>query len=318
MADIIDYKVSEAEVQQNGVVSAPDTLTTSPTESKKIFDKLPAFIVTKYNQLIDYIKSFYPSKAEVNTAINQRIVDIGSSDMTQAIYDPTGKRKDIYSTFSNPNILINGCFKSGFLVNQRGITTTAVTGNTLDCWKLVSGTVTVTDVGIVLNGTLSQILETAAGTNVVASCSSGTCSYDNATKTFTLIGTGQTIEWAKLEYGTVATPFVPRAYAEELLKCQRYYVRLNYDKSATIGTTSSGPTWINIQLSLSVPMRIVNPLINTTCNITRLSDSLALGQPTNVSCIGTTVNIGFSKSGTPTNSYVYAGQAGYIEIVAEL
>lgn len=97
MPDIKDYQISQAEVQSNGVVSAPDTLTTSATESKKIFDKLPAFIVTKYNQLIDYIKSFYPSKAEVNTAINQRIVDIGSSDMTQAVYDPTGKRTDIYS-----------------------------------------------------------------------------------------------------------------------------------------------------------------------------------------------------------------------------
>lgn len=32
-----------------------------------------------------------------------------------------------------------------------------------------------------------------------------------------------TIEWVKLEKGTIATPFVPRLYAEELMLCQRYY-----------------------------------------------------------------------------------------------
>lgn len=31
------------------------------------------------------------------------------------------------------------------------------------------------------------------------------------------------IEWAKLEIGSVATPFVPRSYGEELALCQRYY-----------------------------------------------------------------------------------------------
>ena len=31
-----------------------------------------------------------------------------------------------------------------------------------------------------------------------------------------------TIEWIKLEQGKIATPFVPRLYAEELMLCQRY------------------------------------------------------------------------------------------------
>ena len=31
------------------------------------------------------------------------------------------------------------------------------------------------------------------------------------------------IEWVKLEVGSVATPFSPKTYAEELLDCQRYY-----------------------------------------------------------------------------------------------
>lgn len=35
------------------------------------------------------------------------------------------------------------------------------------------------------------------------------------------------IYWGKLEYGEVATPFIPRPYAEELMLCSRYYTVLN-------------------------------------------------------------------------------------------
>lgn len=34
------------------------------------------------------------------------------------------------------------------------------------------------------------------------------------------------VNYVKLEIGSIATPFVPRPYAEELLLCQRYYYRL--------------------------------------------------------------------------------------------
>ena len=37
------------------------------------------------------------------------------------------------------------------------------------------------------------------------------------------------IEWMKLELGSVATPFVPRLYAEELALCKRYYEVSNND-----------------------------------------------------------------------------------------
>lgn len=36
-----------------------------------------------------------------------------------------------------------------------------------------------------------------------------------------------TIEWAKLEIGSIATPFSPRPYAEELAMCQRYYEKID-------------------------------------------------------------------------------------------
>lgn len=45
------------------------------------------------------------------------------------------------------------------------------------------------------------------------------CDYINAYQDGDIIE----ISWAKLEYGSIATPFVPRPYAEELMICKRYY-----------------------------------------------------------------------------------------------
>ena len=82
---------------------------------------------------------------------------------------------------------------------------------------------------VIISGLLKivQILEKAAGTDVVASASAGTASYDNAAKTFTLTASGARISWAKLEKGTAATPFVTPSPALELAKCQRYLQKLN-------------------------------------------------------------------------------------------
>lgn len=37
------------------------------------------------------------TKEETNQAINEKIVDLGGGDMQQAVYDPTGQRKDIFA-----------------------------------------------------------------------------------------------------------------------------------------------------------------------------------------------------------------------------
>lgn len=72
-----------------------------------------------------------------------------------------------------------------------------------------------------------------------------------------------TIKWAKLELGSVATPFVPPDKATELVKCQRYYQRigvpsgnfhaiiLNMDTYATIAQ------YLIFYYNLSIPMRTV-------------------------------------------------------------
>ena len=131
---------------------------------------------------------------------------------------------------SNPNLLINSDFK----INQRGKSGT-ITPNInaegknihtyfVDRWGIDRGSVTINADGtLTLNGSMSQILENSVGTNVTASFSGGMAAYNDKTKTFTITGYGVVISWAKLEIGSVATPFAAPDPVEELRKCQRYY-----------------------------------------------------------------------------------------------
>ena len=137
----------------------------------------------------------------------------------------TAADKAKWNGLSNPNMLDN----PDFAVNQRGVSgRISAAGYFVDRWKLTNGTVTLNSDGtITLDGTIVQILEKAAGTDVVASASAGTASYDNATRTFTLTASGAKISWAKLEKGSVATAFAVPSPALELAKCQRYLLKIN-------------------------------------------------------------------------------------------
>lgn len=67
------------------------------------------------------------------------------------------------------------------------------------------------------------------------------------------------LQWAKLELGSIATPFIPPDPATELMKCQRYY------------ETGTGDTWqysdassnAGLYVAYCVPKR-VNPTITST------------------------------------------------------
>ena len=52
-------------------------------------------------------------------------------------------------------------------------------------------------------------------------------------------GSVSIIEWVKLEKGSIATPFVPRQYTEELMLCRRYYYIIPYGQYQG-GTTVDG------------------------------------------------------------------------------
>ncbi len=159
----------------------------------------------------------------------------------------------------NPQLLDNAYWANlDAIINQRGVSGTISTlGYFIDRWKLVDGTVTITDSGLLLNGTIEQILETAPDGTVTASALTTdgivTADYDAASKTFSITGSGQTFVAAKLEHGPRQTiayqgtsgnwvfsgPLPNKAL--ELLKCQRYYVS-PYNNN-NFGTMIVGPNY---------------------------------------------------------------------------
>lgn len=163
--------------------------------------------------------------------------------------------------YSNPNLLINPDFR----VNQRGASgTISAAGYFVDRWQLADGTVTVNADGtITLDGTITQTLEFAVGDDVTPSADAGTATYDDTTRTFTLTASGEVIKWAKLEVGSVATPFSPPEFGSELVKCQRYYCRIATSNRAwahygTAFATSDSVAFIVLQLPTTMrPNRVV-------------------------------------------------------------
>ena len=140
-----------------------------------------------------------------------------------------------------------------FAVNQRGAAgTISSLGYFVDRWKLINGSVTVNaDNTLTLDGTIAQILEKAAGTDVTASASTGTASYDDSAKTFTITASGETISWAKLESGSAATPFVPPEPTAELAKCRRYFRTISRGAAAYCVNAES----VIFRMPFETPMR---------------------------------------------------------------
>ena len=173
--------------------------------------------------------------------------------------------KDIAVDVANPNLLINPDFK----INQRAVSGTFSDAGKyfVDRWKLDSGTVTVhTNGTLTLNGTMSQILENAAGTDVTASVSAGAAAYDDSTKTFSITGDGAVISWVKLERGGIATAFVPPDPAMEQMKCYRFFYRVggkgianpnDLSNSNRIAYHNGANFWVSAIFQFPVEMRVV-------------------------------------------------------------
>lgn len=212
-----------------------------------------------------------------------------------------------------PNLLDNSDFTNP--VNQRnGSGTISASGYFIDRWKLVSGTVQITANGLVLNGIISQILENAAGTDVTASASAGTASYDNSTKTFTLTATGQTITWAKLEKGSVATPYVPKGYGAELAECQRYFKRVG---NRGFRGWATNETNVVCCLTLATQMR-VKPTITPVGTLTAY-DEVSGVTVTMDSSTGSTVDTArITAHGTGLTAFRTYSLLGNVDISADL
>ena len=137
----------------------------------------------------------------------------------------------------NENLLINPDFK----INQRGETDFSVTYHqgtpisqsqkyTVDRWRIMDGEANISNGKFTLTGTIIQVLENSIGSDFTASVSvesgTATASYNDSTKTFTIVGNSAVLNWAKLEHGSNATPFIQPDPATELMKCMRYYEKI--------------------------------------------------------------------------------------------
>ena len=168
-------------------------------------------------------------------------------------------------------------------VNQRGVSgTISTTGYFIDGWKLVSGTVQITSTGLVLNGTIEQILESGIGQPVKATflASDGVfdASYNDSTKTFTITATGKTLIAAKLELGSQQTLAHQDAdgnrvlneipdYGEQLARCQRYFYKTHYAQYQTINIAFEGTTYSFLALPIPVCMRTDKPVLTQSVPI---------------------------------------------------
>lgn len=125
-------KITDEDLQNKGVIGLPDTPGLSTSEMQAKFEQTAReVIVPMFNQLVDELLG--PSAAsqigakgknrtvqghidnlenphnvtaeqvgaytkdQTEKAISDRISQIGSADMTQAVYDPTGRRRDIFA-----------------------------------------------------------------------------------------------------------------------------------------------------------------------------------------------------------------------------
>lgn len=190
----------------------------------------------------------------------------------------------VLSSISNPNILMNGEFK----VNQRGgsgeISTLGY--SIADRWKLESGTYERLSAGIKLNknSKISQWIEgfdlfgktitisvktdeKIFAETIVFSATSGTTQTtnflinDNFYAGLTFNGSYVTfflnsninnlhIYYIKLEVGEIATKYSPKNFIEELLECQRYYIKIQGGRYA--GITIQNNAWIFIPLPVQI------------------------------------------------------------------
>ena len=221
-----------------------------------------------------------------------------------------------------------------FTVNQRGATAYTVGAYGADRWKLISGSATVTENGITLNGTLRQILEQKPEGEVTASVKmysgAGSAAYDSTNGYFDITSSGGTVRAAKLEAGSVSTLENDEApnYAEELAKCQRYYLAMNALGGGTImgvGPATNAST-LRILVPTPVPMRIQKPAVECP----EYADFTAYGNGTrtakvskfeavNTSQFGMTINCTMDSAVVKDQVYVVLnGSKKYFALNADL
>lgn len=179
-------------------------------------------------------------------------------------------------------------------------------------------------------GIINQIVEDTNGKFVTVSFTGKIPNLNTQARlTVSIEGAGGSsidIEWAKLELGSVATPFIPRHYAEELALCQRYYqiVKNGTAHPLAFYYDNNGLRFMDFFIPLATAMRITPTFGLKSGSKTGIKDF-----DTNSSVIGfnyvgvvgskidyaTCLNIRFNKqNGTLKNGAFYVtGGDGYLD-----
>lgn len=90
------FRITYAEVEENCVESQPDYVSGNPDEIQRIFDRLPRFIVDRYNMFVEYatgkFKKIY-EKDEVDELIESKLADISAGESgPQGEQGPQGEK----------------------------------------------------------------------------------------------------------------------------------------------------------------------------------------------------------------------------------
>lgn len=240
------------------------------------------------------------------------------------VHDGNGTKKStltqlseyLGTKFSNPNLLINPDFK----INQRGKTSYEVTGfdYTVDRWRVSSSNVAVSESGgLTIHSTgsegswftqkLEKELEGIATLSIKVSSINGkislsspsnnlfitspgvyniTLSDINEFNMFLNPNTSVTIEWTKLEKGSIATPFIAPNPTDELAKCKRYAALVSLDSLMCLNIG----TFCYVQNYTDISMR-TNPTITV---LSKNSNDLIIREEVNG-------NVAEKSRGEPTS-----------------
>lgn len=192
--------------------------------------------------------------------------------------------------FSNPNLLINPDFK----INQRGQKSYEASGfnYTVDRWRASASNVAVSESGGItilssdsagswFTQKLEKELEGIATLSIKVSNINGRISLSSPSNNlfitspgvysitlsnvsefnmFLNTNTSVSIEWAKLEKGSIATPFVTPNPTEELAKCKRYASLVNLDSlmCLNIGTNCYVQNYTDISMRTDPTITILS------------------------------------------------------------
>ncbi|MGE4213655.1 MAG: hypothetical protein AB7E42_02605 [Anaerotignaceae bacterium] len=161
----------------------------------------------------------------------------------------------------------------------------------------------------------------------VASATFGSDTYQKGVSFFietTAIGQGVELAAVKLELGSVATPFVPRPYGEELALCKRYYQTINVNtrnraNSITPGTLSFYFPISEMRIS---PTMVMHGTEETDYAVRTLAGTAATGFTYAISALTTPNQFGLNANkashGLPDGVFAITTSDGYIALDAEL